>query len=109
MFGKKRNGISATLKIAKNYTGQIEIVNEGKWNKEKEIKEWRKWKGQGSLPSKEYETGIKEFKEEIRVCCSHLWSQTCGYMKKTEQKIYHVDNYCHALALSSHPRPQIPW
>lgn len=39
MFGKKGNGISATLKIAKNYTVEIKIVNEGKWNKEKEIKE----------------------------------------------------------------------
>lgn len=63
MFGKKGNGISATLKIAKNYSGEIKIVNEGKWNKEKGVREWRKWKGPGSLPSKEYKTNIKKFKE----------------------------------------------
>lgn len=39
MLGKKGNGISATLEIAKNYTGEIKIVNGGKWKKEKEIKE----------------------------------------------------------------------
>lgn len=42
MFGKKGNGISATLKIPKNYTGKIKIVNEGMRNKEKEINERRK-------------------------------------------------------------------
>lgn len=40
--GKKGNGISATLKTAKNYTGEIKIVNQGKQDKKKEIKERRK-------------------------------------------------------------------
>lgn len=109
VFGKKGNGISAALKTAKNYTGEIKIVNEGKWNKGKEIKERRKRKRQGSLPSKEYRTNIKEFKEEIRHCYSHFVVPDMWIYEKTEQKIYHVDNCCHVFALSSHPTPQIPY
>lgn len=109
VFGKKGNGISAALKTAKNYTGEIKIVNEGKWNKGKEIKERRKRKRQGSLPSKEYRTNIKEFKEEIRDCYSHLWSQTCGYMKKLNRKfimLIIVVMFLHCL-LTLHPKSHI--
>lgn len=50
--------------MKENGTKKIKLRNEGKG------------KGQGSLPSKEYRTNLKELKEEIMVCCSHMWSQT---------------------------------